>query len=193
MPTWSELIDEIAVHTKRPDLVERSNIALRQAVRIAHRSDKYWRDLTSATVTLALTEIQTIDLSSAAPRFRAMSSLVSSANPQLYYEPLDAADLLDQDGYYKTNVYWGFGATLKLRAAAPEAQVVLNYYQYPIVSPTSSFNSWIADEDQDLLTMLAASNVLASIGEQEIKSRLDALVAIKIADLKQDNLEVQGR
>ena len=38
----------------------------------------------------------------------------------------------------------------------------------------------------------AASTVCAMVGEQEIKSRMDQLVAIGLADLVQDNVVAEG-
>jgi hypothetical protein len=194
MATWAEMIDEIYERTKRPDLVIETAQHLKMATRIAHKSGKFWRDLQKVVISaLPLDQVQEITLESVAPRLRAISSLTSTANERVEYDPIAADDLLDVDGYLRTNVYWGFGATLQVRAAAPESSLTLRYFQYPIVATPSTYNSWIANEHSDLLVNLAASNLLASVGEQEIAGRVSAMAALQLQDLKEDNIEIVGR
>lgn len=194
MATWAELLDETYKLTKRPDAVILTEQHLRRAVRTAHKSGKYWRDLQVVQLTgLPLTEVQEVTLATVAPRLRAVASLTSAVNPRLVYDPVAIDDLLDHDGYLRTNVYWGLGTVLQVRAVAPEAELTLRYYQYPIVSPEASFNSWIAEEHSDVLVNLAAAAVLAAVGEQETARRIDGLAALLLADLQQDNLEIVGR
>lgn len=194
MATWAEMVAEIYERTKRPDLVSETAQHLKLATRTAHKSGKYWRDLTTVTVSsLPLDQVQEITLSTAAPRMRAVASIYSAANNKLEYKPITAAELLDEDGYLRVNVYWGFGSVIRLRAAAPEASVLLSYYQYPVVAPEASYSSWIAEEHSDLLVNLASSSLLASVGEQEIARRIDSLIVLQLADLQQDNLEIVGR
>lgn len=194
MATWAEMVAEIYERTKRPDLVSETAQHLKLATRTAHKSGKYWRDLQTAFITaLPLDQVQEITLSTAAPRLRAVASLFSTANPKLEYDPITANDLLDEDAYLRTNVYWGFGAVIRVRAAAPEAALTLSYYQYPVVTPEASYSSWVAEEHSDLLVNLASSSLLASVGEQEIARRIDALIVLQLADLQQDNIEIVGR
>lgn len=194
MATWAELLDETYKLTKRPDAVTLTEQHLRKAVRTAHKSGKYWRDLQVAQLTnLPLDQVQEVQLATVAPRLRAVARLTSATNAQLEYKPVTIDDLLDNDGYLRTNVYWGLGSVLQVRAAAPEASLTLTYYQYPVVSPEASFNSWIAEEHSDLLVNLTAGGVLAAFGEQETARRIDSLAALLLADLQQDNLEIVGR
>ncbi len=193
MATWAELITEIYSLTNRPDLVAETNLALRQAVRIGHKSAKFWRDLQEVTVPALVAQVQEIDIPSYMPQFRAIALLRSEANDQIEFKDVTIGDLLDNDGVSRTDVYWGVGTKLKLRAAAPEANYRVMYYKYPIVFPTASFNSWLAEEHSDFLILWSAINVLSAVGEQEIKSRLEPLAAVELSALQKSNIEIVGR
>jgi hypothetical protein len=194
MATWNDLIAEITTLTKRPDLDGEMQLALRQAVRIAHKSGKYWRDLGETTITDSSSNaVQVFDIPSLAPQFRAVATLGSLSNERLYFNPVTIDDLLDSDGYLRQNVYWGVGTSLKLRASTPEPTYPLTYYKYPLVFPTSSFNSWIADQHSDLLILMAAAQVMGAVGEQEIRSRLEGMIPAELAELQRSNIEIVGR
>lgn len=193
MATWAELLTEIYSLTNRPDRVAETNLALRQAVRLAHKSGKFWRDLVSTTVTLPVAQVQEIDIASWAPNFRGVATLGSATNELAVFNPVTIDDLLDSDNYARTNVYWGIGTKINIRAANPEELYTLRYYKYPIVFPTASFNSWIADQHADLLILWAAASVLGSLGENDIRDRLNALALVELRELQNSNIEIVGR
>lgn len=192
MALWDDLIAEAVILTKRPDLVNYGNLALRQAVRMAHKSGKYWRDLKKDTITVASAQIQEVDLTASTTRFRQVAYLKSGSR-DFWYDPVTVDDLIDSDRYARQNIYYGFGDKLMIRAAGPEETYELAYYQYPIVTPTSSFNSWIAQEHSDLLILWTAMTILGTVGESEIKNTLQPLALLALADLQSDNLEIVGR
>jgi hypothetical protein len=194
MALWDDLITEIYTLTNRPDLVAETALALRQSVRLAHKSGKYWRDLQETIVPVdANLQVQEVDIPSYMPQFRAIALFQSVNNELTEFKSVTIDDLLDSDGYFRTNVYWGMGTALRIRARNPEAQYKLTYYKYPVVFPTAGFNSWMVDEHSDLLILMAATNVLASVGEQEIKGRLETLAAGELLELQRSNIEIVGR
>lgn len=193
MALWDDLIAEVYTLTNRSDLSAETALALRNAIRAAHKSGKYWRDLVTTTLTLSETDtVQEVILSDIAPRFR-QAAYLKVPDQDVYYSPVSIDDLIDADGLVRVNVYWGLGTRLKIRGESSLASLELCYYQYPVLTPTSSVDSWICENHRDLVVMWAASTVLGIIGEQEIKARLDALSAIAFSDLQQDNIEIQGR
>ena len=194
MSLWTDLLDEVYTLTNRPELVAETAIALRKAVRTAHASARFWRDLVEVPVTgLAVQQVQEISLDLYAPRFRQTAYIKSNSYTDLYFSPVTIDDLLDADGYGRVNAYWGFGNTLRLRAANVEDNYLLGYYQFPIVSPADSFTSWIVNEHRDYIVVSAALVVLGSIGEGEIKATMQQLAAGLRAELIQANLEVNAR
>lgn len=192
MALWDELIAEAVVLTKRPDLVNYGNLALRQAIRMAHKSGKYWRDLVELTVSPAVQTVQEIDLAAETTRFRQVAYLRSGTTDK-WYDPITVDDLIDADRYPRQDVYYGFGDKIMIRSRGPEESYRLAYYQYPVVSPTSSFASWIADEHRDLLVLWTAMTILGTVGETEIRGTLEKLALIALADLQGDSLEIIGR
>lgn len=194
MALWDDLLEEVGTLTNRSHLVAESAIALRQAVRKAHASGRFWRDLVEVPVTsLAIQQVQEISLDVHAPRFRQTAYIKSNTLNDVYFNPVAIDDLLDADDYSRVNVYWGFGNTLRVRARMAEDNYLLAYYQYPITSPTAAFTSWIANEFRDLIVVNAALNVLGVVGEQEIKGTLERLAASLRAEFIQQNLEVAAR
>ena len=192
--TWAELLDEIYTLTKRSDLVAETGVALRNAVRMAHKSGKFWRDLAQVTINnLALDTVQEVDIPTYLPRLKQVAYIRSTANNDLQLKEVRIDDLLDEDNYARTNVYWGLGTKLKIRAYAAEASYQVAYWRYPVVSPSTAFDSWIAEDHSDALILPAATTVLQMIGENEIRAKLEPLAAQAMRDLIEDNLEMQGR
>jgi hypothetical protein len=191
MTTWAELVTEVMTLTNRTQLIVETDIAIRNAIRTAHKSGKYWRDLKTAQITPTQGLVQSFDLTSL-PRMRQVAYL-KSAEVDRYFTSATIDGLLDADGCALADIYWGLGNSLNIRARVPELTYELAYYAYPVVFPKEQLSSWIVDTHTDLIVLWAASSVLTAAGEQEIKKGIDQLAAISFVDLIQDNLEIQGR
>lgn len=194
MALWDDILLESYKLSKRPDLTLEANIGLRQTVRLAHKSAKFWRDLITVPVLNLDTsvQVQEIDIPTNAPRFRQLAYLRNPDAIDQYYKPVDIADLLDEDNYGRVDVCWGFGTKLCVRAYTPLASYTLAYFAYPNITP-ATFADWIADDFFDLLVIGTAMNVLQLVGEQEIKGNLEKLFAIELTELKSTNLEIVAR
>lgn len=193
MSLYSDIRDAIFVWTNRPDLTAETDYAIKQALRTAHRAATFYRDLTEVALTgLDTGQIQTIDLSTAAPNYKQICYL-KPTDSDMWYTPVDILDLFDQDRVVKTNVYYGMGTSLILRASNPVADLTLCYYKSPLTNPIASIDSWIADLHQDLIVLWAAGTILAFIGEQEIKTRVENLAKLAYTDLIEDSLELTRR
>lgn len=191
MTIYTDIRDGVYAWTNRPALVSETDYAIRQALRAAHRSATFWRDLQVLNLTAQPTgQIQTIDLAAVAPRFRQLA-VCKPTDYDLNYTPVDILDLFDQDKYYRTDVCYGIGNNLMIRAASPSANITLTYYQSPTVTPITALDSWLADQHQDLIILTAAQTILAFIGEQEIKSRVDPLQKLAMEELVAEGLRIQ--
>lgn len=212
MALWDDAFAEVLTWTNKPALIAETTLALRQAIRTAHRTRKFYKDLVTSPAVVpdpvgsaALDDwngIQTIALPDVTTRYRQLKSvaypIIGNAGAVSQPPPLvevEADDLFDADKYWKKDVYWVVGATLNIRASVPQDTYDILYYQQPITTPTVSVDSWIlADENyREVPVLMAASTVLAILGEQEIKSRVDQLLAISISTLIADNVEATGR
>ena len=192
MPLWTALQAKVYTYTNRSDLAAETLAALRRAIRTCHQSGKYWRDLDTLILSGLDPSLQVQTYSIAGTAVRQVAYL-KKRNTDLYMNPITIEELMDLDGYPRTDVYWGFGVNINIRAAAPETQYEMAYYRWPNTTGIDSVDSWILEYHEDTVVCLAAATVLGLVGEQEIKARMDQLAALGITDLQQDSLEVHGR
>ena len=97
MTIYSDVYAGVRGWTKRPSLATETNLAIAQAVRTAHRSGKFWRDLVTVTLAgLPLDQIQQIDLAALVPNFRKIAR-VAPTGYDGNYDGVDVSDLFDQD------------------------------------------------------------------------------------------------
>lgn len=194
MATWDELKTEVFTYTNRSDLVAETELALRQAIRTAHRQGKFWKDITTVRLEGLGTDqpVQQIDIETLLPRYKQIV-YIKSGTEDRYYDEAVASDLLDNDNYARYNVFWGLGSIINVRGYAPEESLEVAYYRQPITSPPASIDDWLLANYSSVVVLLAAGTVLGLIGEQEIKQRVDALLVLEVTGLIQDQLEVTGR
>jgi hypothetical protein len=188
MSLYTDIRDAVFVLTSRPRLTAETDVAIAQAVRKAHRANTFYRDLVTLPVTGVTAEtLQTIDLSAVAPDLRAIAT-VEATGADLPYTPADVTELFDPDGYRRNDVYYLVGSELKIRAAAPAENITITYYRKPTTSPIANLDSWIAERHPDVITLWAAATVLALVGEQEIKTRIEGLARLAYDDLIAEEL-----
>jgi hypothetical protein len=193
MSLYTDIVAGVITWTNRPDLTSETDYAIKQALRTAHRAGTFYRDLAVVNlVAQPTTQIQTIDLSLSTPNYKQLC-YVKPAGLDMRYAPIDVLDVFDYDKVYKTDVYYGMGTSLIIRAASPVADLDICYYKSPTTSPMSAIDSWIADLHQDLIILWASATILAFIGEQEIKTRVEALAKLARDDLIEDSTELVRR
>lgn len=191
MSLYTDIQAEVFLWTNRSDLVAETDAAIKSAVRTAHCAGLFFRDMVQLNLTGQDTSatVQQIDLSSVAPNCRGIVT-VKPTNADLEYSGVQVTDLFDRDGYSRTNVYWGLGTYLMIRPAAPSPDISIVYTKAPTVTPVTAIDSWIASMYSDLISLLAAASVLAVVGEQEVKTRVENLAGIVMRELIADNLAI---
>lgn len=190
MASFQDIVDLTKAITVRPDLTIETAFAVRDAILRAHRAHKFWKDLSVVTVSPSngVTQIQNIPMTDL-PSFRALA-YIKDPDSDTFYQPVDISDLLDADNLARTDVCWGAGASISIRARNPLSSYEIAYYRFPVYLQDSSspIGSWIAEAHPDLIAALASLTVLGMIGEQEIRGRMEQLVAMGMTDLAQDNI-----
>lgn len=191
MSLYTDIQDGVFTWTNRPKLIAETDLAIKQALRAAHRAGSWYRDLVLRPASVALGTTQTYAITFASD-FRALC-YIKPTDYDLFYKPVNILDVMDPDGYFLTNVYYLVGTNIVVRADNPVSDWEICYYKQPTVSPIASIDSWIADKHQDLIILWAAATILASIGEVDIKSRVDELAKVELASLIEENTESSRR
>lgn len=191
---WADLINDVYTITARPTLVMDTLYYLKQGVRFAHKQGKFWKDMVVVQVTPdPSTQLQSISLPDNCPRIRQIA-YVNDGDTNISYDEVTPLSLTDIDGYQKTGVYWGIGTTLNVRLDTLPSVINLGYYVQPILDPDDpAIMDWLLTDYADVAVLYAASALLGSIGEQEIKAKIDPLLAVAVGDLISDQIEVTGR
>lgn len=194
MALWDDLLVEIYAITSRPDLVTETAMSLRKATRNVHASGRFWRDAIAVPLSgVVVAQVQDVNLELYAPRFRKVISLTAGSNVDHFLTPVNIDELLDNDNYARTNIFWGLGTSLRIRAASPNTDYILTYLRYPEVFPAAAYATWIANEFRDLLVLKAAIAVLNLSGEQEMIPRFSEMVNEMQRELVQANIEIIAR
>lgn len=180
--TYADLIAEIKLLSKRFDIDDKIAIALRMTTLRAHRTDYYWRDLQEVNVNFADSQEVTIDIVANFTRFRQVSYVrymnADTGALGQYLEEADAANLLDNEMYYKDNVWYLAGTNLQVRAAISMNALRVGYWQNPDVT-AGSYNSWIKDELPDLLVQGSLAYLYNMSGKQEEARALNRMVGFE--------------
>lgn len=193
MATWDDLQSEVFKLTNRPKLVTETQMALKSAIRAAHRQGKFWRDVTEADIAVAEDTVQVVDLTVSCPRYRQVA-YVKVLDEDHYLDPAEANDLIDRAvGIMKEDIYWATGTQLNIRCSAPAPVYTIGWYQQPIVTPPENIDSWLLDEYREVVVLYAAVTVLGAVGEESIRKTLEGLLGVAVRGLVADNTEGQGR
>lgn len=184
--TYQELFDEIKLLSKRGDIDDKITAAIRTVTLRAHRLDTFSRDMVEVQLSFGGATAYTIvdvNVLQWLPRYRAVRYM-------RYWEPstgylgkmltaIDPRDVLDDYNWEKHDRYYLAGDVLKLRFEFPSYGVQIGYYCDPILTPTSQYNSWIADKLPDLIIQGALAQVFNWTGKQEEARVINAMVGFE--------------
>lgn len=184
MALWDDVVNEVYSLTNRQDLVAETALAVRQETQAAHRSDFYKRDLQEIQVLLIPLTVHQIPIDVYFPNFRAFNYIRPYTIATVSFSPIvigrnqflapDA--ILDEYLAEKVNVAYVAGNNLNIRLEAAYDGFVVGYYMNPVVFPSDSYASWIAEEYSSLIVIGAAMRVFMSIGYEEAAARLKTLL-----------------
>ncbi len=207
---YSEIFDEVRVACKRGDIDPKITAAIRAMTLYAHRTDFYWRDRMEAQLSFpAPQSIIDINILALLPRFRQVNYLrywdpaTLEIGPKL--APIPPQDVLDEHNYEKLDRYYAAGDILKIKTQWPTRGLQIGYFASPVVHPSSSYTSWIADQFPDLIIQGAIAMVFNQTGKQEEARQINKFVGVVdgydtknngptlIQQLKQYALEEEAR
>jgi len=187
---FQELVNEVILITKRPDLKTRIESAVRAATLKAHHSDYYYKDLHELPV--AFTEpfiLQSFLPTDVAPNFRKIKYLRLwngdiQGDVGQFLTPIQIENSLDSYNYIKTNVYYMAGQLIQMRGTCALDKVLFGCYLHPVVTPETAFDSWIAVEMPYVIIYEASRVIFKSISFTEQANEYGQLTAEQYSELK---------
>jgi len=194
--TFTELLNEVYILTKRPDLVDRTSSAVRSATLKLHSSDYFYRDLIEIGISFEVAaRLQQIDYYALLPFYRSLKYIRKTDSQGLeqgvLYDLITPEQVLDGYGINKENVVYVAGQIIQIRSSAPVQYILFGYYTFPSVLPTS-FASWIAILQPFAIIYEAAARVFKSIGDTEQFAAYTALAKEEMAAVIISNVQANG-
>jgi hypothetical protein len=181
--TYTELVDDIRLLSKRGDIDDKIAIALRMTTLRCHRIDTFWRDLVEANALFAPDTQMTLDVSTQLIRFRQLAYIrYYDSDADIlgdFLTETGPAAVLDEYSQYKPDTYYLAGVNIQARFQYSANGVRVGYYQNPDVSPLT-YNSWIKDELPDILVQGSLAFLFNLTGKQEEARSLNRLVGLEV-------------
>lgn len=171
---YDAMVADVVNLTKRPDLEEEIEIAVRTATTNCHMCDAFPRDAEQTVVQLPnASYLTSLDLPTLFPRVRGFSKILAldvDYNPVILtdgseIEIIELGDIYDDYGSLKNNVAYQAGDKLNIRC-------LMNSYGYSVTwlrapaTRRADYSSWIAQLYPDVILYWAASIVLDTSGNE---------------------------
>ena len=184
MSLFSDIIsgsDGVYTLTNRPDLVMETALAVRQATLAAHRSDYFKKDIVELLISPGSASLFQLSISSLFANHRNFAYIrpydsVGASPAPFFLESMKPDAILDEYLVEKTNVYYTAGDNLNIRLGSAYDSFLVGYYANPVLSPDSSYESWIARQQPAVIVIDAAKRVLEMIGYIEAANKLGVLL-----------------
>jgi len=201
--TFESLLDDVYIITNRPELEAETSSAIRLATLKAHHLDFYSRDMTEKVITFNEKKYkQSIDLYSLANNYRAAKYLRLSDGEGdctntddivgSFIEMITPDEILDSYGRNRVNVCYVAGRMLEIKANVDFDTAIFGFYVNPIVTPSGSYASWVANIHPGAIVNEAARVIFKMIGYDEQSAQYNTLVGEEYALLKITGLSDVG-
>lgn len=198
MTTFASLVQEVIILTKRPDLVDATNLAVQAATLKAHHSDVFFKDLFETGISFDESRIlQSFQYKQLIPLYRSIKYMrkcdgsTSPPTPLDFLKYIDPTNALDSYGIQKPNVYYIAGTVIQIRSICAEQNFLFGCYVHPNITP-DGYNSWIADEQKFAIIYEAVAIIFKTVGYDEQVPTYRAMVADEYAILKIGNIVAEA-
>lgn len=192
---FQELVAEVLIIVKRPDLTDRVQSAVRAATLKMHHSDFYYKDLKEFPVQFdAPRYIQNFLPTEITPQFRKIKYIrlwngeADGAVGQ-FLTPIQIENSNDAYNYIKENVFYMAGQLLQIRTSCQLERVLTGMYVHPVITPETSYSSWIAVEYPYAIIYEAARSIFQSISFQEQANVYAGLTAEVLSEIRLSSIE----
>lgn len=192
---FNEIVQEVITVTRRPDLTERIESAVKSATLKAHHSDFFYKDLYEQSVEFGQEYyIQNFLPTDIFPAFRKAKYIRFwhgdvDGYPGHFLEPIQIENSIDDYGCIKADVFYMAGQLLQIRTSAPIKRCLFGAYLHPVITPVNAYCSWIANEYPWAIIYEAARVVFRGIGKDQEAAEMARLVAEEYQVLKLSNVD----
>lgn len=205
--TYDEVYADVLGLVKRADLADDIRIAIQGAILKGHQMDFWNRDLYEAQINLPaaayITQLDTTLLS----RFRNISYLrkydptgqsnitgQQTGQAGKFFDILDSPEqVMDSYRAEKSDIVYVAGSNLNIRSSTLDSCYLAGWFRNPILSPTSSIDSWIMNLVPYYIIREATRDLFLTIGYQEESRSQEAMVTEWKALLRVTGTQAKGR
>lgn len=196
---FDQLLKEVYIITNRPELVAETSSAIRLATLKAHHLDFFSRDMVEKVVKFNEKSYkQSIDLYALASNYRAAKYFRLTDGDDCddvigsFIHMITPDELLDSYGRNRVNVSYVAGRMLEIKASIEFDTAIFGFYVNPIVTPSGSYGSWVANTHPGAIINEAARVIFKMIGYDEQSASYNTLVGEEYSLLKITGLSDVG-
>lgn len=192
---FTELVAEVQIIVKRPDLADRIQSAVRAATEKLHSLDFWYRDIVEVPVQFDREfYIQNFDPRQVIPKFRKTKYIRiwlgdATGRPGKFLDPIQIEEAIDGYGYTKTDVFYMAGQLMQIRTSCGILRILFGAYKFPTVTPIDQYSSWIAEDYPWGIVYEAARTVFRSISMDEAAGQYERLTAEIVSEMKRSCVE----
>lgn len=194
--TFAEIVAEVALLTRRPDLTDRIESAVKAATLKAHQSDFFYKDLYEQSVQFVNPAyIQNFLPTDIFPLFRKAKYIRVwngddlTGYPGPFFQFIQVENSLDAYNNIKTNVFYQASQLLQCRGDLPIDKILFGAYVHPTITPAAAYCSWIATEMPWVIIYEACRVIFKSIGRDQEAAEMDRLTAEQYSLLKMSYID----
>lgn len=190
MASLSSLMGDVYTITNRPDLINETKLAVKQATLKMHQVDYFPKDIyETGIIWNPIDFIQSLTYRTLIPRWRTLKYLRKYADgvPGDFFQLLTVEESLDRYAINRDNICYIAGESLEIRSSTQDETMLIGCYVNPDISD-SGFSSWISDEHPYAIINDAAASVFKMIGKDEEAAYMKQVVTEQIQLLRQNQI-----
>ena len=191
---FSSLLNDVYIHTNRPDLVNETTLAIKKATSKAHLSDEFPEDMVQVTAVPTSSDRANeylLDVSSPPfTRHRKVLQVINSDTRKALTQ-VTIEDLFDAYGMLKSECWYKAGLMYRVNSTQLASGLDVIYLQNPDTVP-DTYTSWIALEHPEAVVEEAASQVFKMIGKDTEFQRYAQLSMENLMRLKTNHISAIG-
>jgi hypothetical protein len=194
--TLAELIQEVYVLTRRPDLVDSTASAVRAATLKLHQLDFWYKDILEKGISFsAAGYYQQFQYRTLIPLWRSIKYLrkydATFSSPGNFFTLVAPKQVVDGSGLSREDIFYVAGDEVDIRSSTSFQYALLGCYVNPDVT-TGGFNSWIALDHPYAIVYEAASRVFKGMGKDDEAGLYKQELAEQIAAISADSIQPEG-